>query len=512
MQIVNILNPAAPIPVGNIDLGTTVNDVCQRENYAYVVGSDKLFVIDVSDPANPVLVKTVNHGEGGIELDECRNLTVYNDHLFIRGSNSYIDGYLQSVNISDPLNPTYADNVHHQVGLSGFKLAGIQNMKIIVRPFPATGKVYAYTDGRHTVMPDTYSSISVIDISDPANLLHADSESFINGEQAGFHLTDEIEQEHLFISDYQQSELNIVRATNPANLVYITHFDDQPTQPRLTDGKGDLPNGSNQYLFVCKNDEMHCINITTPTSPSAVSYISDGDEGGLIQLDNPRGMAIDLSRNYVFIAVSNSDCLQIINISSPSSMVHAGRINHGYGGAYLNGASAIFLGNIPFFPVSAMRGNFVGDIKYFYDSSTGKADARMGDRDIIQDQGLETAVLLSIGSDRRAGDDDIIPDGTENKRGWWGDILNKDGDIIGSRRWLLYRSKLTNENIIRLQEYDLEALKWLIDDGVASEVDITITRVVLNAIEEDIKITRPKGDPVTFKYFFNWEAQIAGGT
>lgn len=158
-----------------------------------------------------------------------------------------------------------------------------------------------------------------------------------------------------------------------------------------------------------------------------------------------------------------------------------------------------------------MMSGFVGDIKYSFDLSTGKTDITVGDRDVVQDQGLETAVLISIGSDRRAEDDDIIPDGTENKRGWWGDILNADGDKIGSRRWLLYRSKLTNDTITELKEYDLEALQWMITVGVASEVLITITQVGLNAIQEKIQIVRPEGDPITFKYFFNWEAQIAGG-
>ena len=155
---------------------------------------------------------------------------------------------------------------------------------------------------------------------------------------------------------------------------------------------------------------------------------------------------------------------------------------------------------------------FVGDIKYIFDVKTGKTDVSIGeDRDLVQDQGFENAVLVSIGTDKRALDDDVIPDGTENKRGWWGDILNSNGDQIGSRRWLLYRSKLTDDTMNDLEDYDMEALQWMIDDGAASSVVISVTKIGLNIIQEVIQIFKPEGDPLTFKYFFNWEKQISGG-
>lgn len=160
---------------------------------------------------------------------------------------------------------------------------------------------------------------------------------------------------------------------------------------------------------------------------------------------------------------------------------------------------------------SGEMANFIGDAKYIFDSKTGKTDVQIADnRDLVQDQGFETAILVSIGTDRRALDEDVIPDGTENKRGWWGDVLNSDGDKIGSRRWLLYRSKLTDDTMNSLEEYDLEALQWMIDDGVASSIVITVTKVSLNKIQEVIQIFKPEGDPLTFKYFFNWEKQISG--
>ena len=151
---------------------------------------------------------------------------------------------------------------------------------------------------------------------------------------------------------------------------------------------------------------------------------------------------------------------------------------------------------------------FTGDMKYKLEN--GFTDILLGDRDVIQDEGLETAITISLFSDRRALDDDILPDDSGDKRGWFADGLLNDNDFIGSRRWLLRRSKLTEENIRKLEEYDTEALKWMIDNGVASAVTVIVVRIDMVSISETITIERPEGRPQTFKYFFNWEAQIAG--
>lgn len=151
---------------------------------------------------------------------------------------------------------------------------------------------------------------------------------------------------------------------------------------------------------------------------------------------------------------------------------------------------------------------FTGDAKYKYED--GVADVILGDRDLVQDMGLETAITISLFSDRRANDDDPLPDNSNDKRGWWADDLLNDGDFIGSRRWLLRRSKLTDENMRRLEEYDSEGLNWMIIDGVASNIVIVVQRIDMNTILETITIERPEGSPQSFKYYFNWEAQIAG--
>ena len=48
---------------------------------------------------------------------------------------------------------------------------------------------------------------------------------------------------------------------------------------------------------------------------------------------------------------------------------------------------------------------------------------------------------------------------------------------MGSRLWLLERSKETDDVLARAREYAIEALTWLLEDGVARSLDVTASWV-----------------------------------
>lgn len=86
--------------------------------------------------------------------------------------------------------------------------------------------------------------------------------------------------------------------------------------------------------------------------------------------------------------------------------------------------------------------------------------------DLAKDDGLRTAVIISLFTDRRAEADDEIPDGSDDRRGWW-------AGSSGSRLWLLARAKEMPDTLARARTYAIEALQWLVDDGVATAVEVT---------------------------------------
>lgn len=138
-------------------------------------------------------------------------------------------------------------------------------------------------------------------------------------------------------------------------------------------------------------------------------------------------------------------------------------------------------------------------------------------QDLESDAGLETAVIISLFTDRRARNDDLLPDpNNPDRRGWWGDLasLEVEGDQIGSRLWLLEREKTVESILVRAKEYAEESLAWLIEDGVAGKVEVESER--LGPVGQDIlaisgRIFKPDGDIFPFKYLAQWNAQELRG-
>lgn len=147
---------------------------------------------------------------------------------------------------------------------------------------------------------------------------------------------------------------------------------------------------------------------------------------------------------------------------------------------------------------------YSGDIRF--NLSDGEGGLALVQNDLVRDSGLETAVLISMFSDRRADLEDALPDNTKDLRGWWADATQSDK--IGSRLWLLSRSKIENDTNIDAEIYIKECLQWMIDDGVADSIEVTVTRTGTYELSFVLIIERPKGtQDITFKYFFNWESQ-----
>lgn len=102
-------------------------------------------------------------------------------------------------------------------------------------------------------------------------------------------------------------------------------------------------------------------------------------------------------------------------------------------------------------------------------------DFVIGDGGMVIEDTLQTAIIISLFTDRRAGVDDNLPEGNAvaglvppNRRGWCGDALSDAAtNKIGSRLWLLQREKQTEETRRRAIFYIKEALQWLLDDGHA---------------------------------------------
>ncbi len=67
-------------------------------------------------------------------------------------------------------------------------------------------------------------------------------------------------------------------------------------------------------------------------------------------------------------------------------------------------------------------------------------------------------------------------------------------DRTGSRLYLLRRSKLTNKTPQLARDYVREALAWMVEDGVASRLDINAVRTGTDSLALAITIYQRDGN------------------
>ncbi|MBM6441812.1 phage GP46 family protein, partial [Lacticaseibacillus rhamnosus] len=101
-----------------------------------------------------------------------------------------------------------------------------------------------------------------------------------------------------------------------------------------------------------------------------------------------------------------------------------------------------------------------GDIATVWVTNLSEADWVLNGPQLLAGNNLDTALFISLLTDRLASADDKIPDGTNDRRGWWGDT--GEAYPIGSRLWLLGRAKLTPATGPQCETYIKEALQWML--------------------------------------------------
>lgn len=132
-------------------------------------------------------------------------------------------------------------------------------------------------------------------------------------------------------------------------------------------------------------------------------------------------------------------------------------------------------------------------------------DLQIEESDLKADNGLETAVAISLFTDGRVSEEDL-PDLEKRKRGWWGDMFpDIDLDKIGSRLWTINRSKVTVETLRRSEELCKEALQWMIEDALADAIIIESEYNDNKQLIINIEITRP--DEEDERYSVLWDNQ-----
>lgn len=145
----------------------------------------------------------------------------------------------------------------------------------------------------------------------------------------------------------------------------------------------------------------------------------------------------------------------------------------------------------------------MSDITTIWVPKLSHGDWVLAGADLESGGDLVTAVLISIFTDRVANTDDDIPDGSGDPRGWWGDAGERYP--VGSRLWLLGRSKQLPETAALAKDYIAESLQWLIDDGVVARFDIDTTWIAPAQLGAQVVANRTDGSTVAMNFTSVWQ-------
>jgi len=151
------------------------------------------------------------------------------------------------------------------------------------------------------------------------------------------------------------------------------------------------------------------------------------------------------------------------------------------------------------------------DVALVFGAAEREFDLVLEGADLKSEEGLNTAISISLFTDARASRDERLPSENSDRRGWWGDTFAPvEGDQIGSLLWLLQRQKLTTQLQARIEREVARSLEWLVEDGIAAGIDVTSEIIKPDRLNLQVIIVRPDAARVEFQHAFVWEGVESG--
>ncbi len=233
---------------------------------------------------------------------------------------SWADNALQIIDVTDPSSPLPVSSVFD--GRGGFDaLNGANDIEVVV----LSGRTYALVSGW------TDSAVQIIDISNPTS--PAPTSSVFDG-RGGFdalYRASDIEavtissRSYALVASWADDAIQVIDVTNPSSPSAVTSIFDGQNGFEALDGANDmeiLVTSSSIYALVASldDDAVQIIDVTDPSSPVPAAAIFDG-QNGFDALDGAGDVEIAhiSDRTYAMISSIGDDAVQIIDVTDPTS-------------------------------------------------------------------------------------------------------------------------------------------------------------------------------------------------
>jgi len=321
--IADISDPFNPEVIGILDYPNSIGefkDVEVEGDYAYLTGgiSDKVYVVNVSDKANPYLKTTLT-------IEETRGLNISGNYLYVTTNT----GYLYIVNISDPANPivegnwtseiiqnasdkslsdvavkgSYAFVIWYHHGLFVLNISNPENPEGVSSIYEYPSETYNYNKikifGNYAYISVRYQGIDIIDISDPANIHLVGENNEFSSYAEGITVYHTGNIEFTFMSGYTDG-IGIFNTTNVSNPCFVKKF--------CVLGEAWRTALKDNYIFLgARNDGVWVVNVSDPYKPKEVAFY---------YYPSTRAGGLKIQGNYLYYGACWGN-LNIVNVSDP---------------------------------------------------------------------------------------------------------------------------------------------------------------------------------------------------
>ena len=351
IQIINMTNPAVPTVASGITTassggaarldGSTGIDTVKIGSDTYVLVAattdDAVQILNISNPANPIPVFTIRDGNPFDTLDGANSITTVKI-----GSATYAlvasnrDHGIQIIDISNPAAPTavtsIVDGGTDSASNTFDELLGATSITTVRIGSSLYALVGAFSD----------NGVQIIDITDPADPLavssvSSNSNGFGDLSEANDITTVQIGSDtYALVASRPSNHLQIINISDPANPTHASSIihdgvDNAGGIFDILEGPSDVTTitlGDSTYAIVSGNidDGVQFINISNPIMPIAVSSVANGtvdaDGTTFTRLDGPIALTtVQIDSSIYTLVASNqgSAGVQIIRIAEAST-------------------------------------------------------------------------------------------------------------------------------------------------------------------------------------------------
>ncbi len=323
--------------------------------------TEKLTLADgnfLQTPGDPTLIGSLIDDSTTL-LDGAKAICVSGKYAYVA---AFDDDGIEILDISDPTNPTHVgscldDGPGGTIALEGASSICIAGKYAYVTAFYDHGvaiiDISDPTDPTHvgSIFDDSttelcgamsicvvgkyayiaaYSDegVEILDISDPTNPTHvgAITNSMFLGLEGACSIC--VSGKYAYVAASIGNTITILNISNHSNpsKVGMIRESTNPAETALDGARSIYVSGKYAYVAASQDDGVEILDISDPTNPTHVGAILDDDE---TRLDS--AYSIQVRGNYAYIAAASGHAIEILDISDPENPVHVGTSTTGAG-------------------------------------------------------------------------------------------------------------------------------------------------------------------------------------